>query len=132
MRALEITATRGKWIDQSQSHNVFMKGRSGKLLSDIYMAAWRFGLKTTYYLRTMAATQIEKSTLDAARFGYTQKREYMPLAAAPAVEARPLGGNGSGASGARYAEEPRAGSLVQERPEPSLCRIDDPDCEACQ
>ena len=39
------------------------------------------GLKTTYYLRTLAATQIEKSTLDAAKFGYTQKREYLPLAA---------------------------------------------------
>jgi ribonucleoside-diphosphate reductase alpha chain len=154
IRALEITATRGKWIDQSQSHNVFMKGRSGKQLSDVYRAAWRFGLKTTYYLRTMAATQIEKSTLDAARFGYTQKREYLPVAAAPeVVAARPLGsrgghgsvgggngsvggsgsgGSGSGGSGASRAEELGPGSLVRERPEPSLCRIDDPDCEACQ
>ena len=38
---IKITAARGKWIDQSQSHNVFMQGVSGKKLHDIYMAAWR-------------------------------------------------------------------------------------------
>ena len=69
-----MTAERGKWIDQSQSHNVFMKGVSGKMLDDIYMTAWKLGLKTTYYLRTLGATQIEKSTLDAKKFGFTQKR----------------------------------------------------------
>lgn len=73
---VKLTAARGKWIDQSQSHNVFMKGLSGKKLSDIYMAGWRAGLKTFYYLRTLGATQIEKSTLDAKKFGFTQKREY--------------------------------------------------------
>ncbi len=72
---IKITAARGKWIDQSQSHNVFMSGVSGKKLYDIYMAAWKMGLKTTYYLRTLAATQIEKSTLDT-KYGFTQKREY--------------------------------------------------------
>jgi ribonucleotide reductase alpha subunit len=77
---LKITAARGKWIDQSQSHNVFMKGVSGKQLHDIYMSAWKLGLKTTYYLRTLGASQIEKSTLDAKKFGFTQKREYGSLA----------------------------------------------------
>ncbi len=73
---IEVTAARGKWIDQSQSHNVFMKGVSGKKLNDIYIKAWRLGLKSTYYLRTLGASQIEKSTLDAKKFGYTQKRDY--------------------------------------------------------
>ncbi|MEX0939851.1 MAG: ribonucleoside-diphosphate reductase subunit alpha [Candidatus Babeliales bacterium] len=73
---LKMTATRGKWIDQSQSHNIFMKGVSGKLLDDIFMSAWELGNKTCYYLRTLGATQIEKSTLDAAKYGFTQKREY--------------------------------------------------------
>jgi ribonucleoside-diphosphate reductase alpha chain len=73
---LRLTAARSKWIDQSQSHNVFMKGVSGKKLHDIYVTAWRMGLKTTYYLRTMGASQIEKSTLDAKKYGYTQKRTY--------------------------------------------------------
>ena len=89
---IEITAARGKWVDQSQSHNVFMKGVSGKKLNDIYIKAWRLGLKTTYYLRTLGASQIEKSTLDAKKFGFTQKREYgsnssMDAAAAPGQEA---------------------------------------------
>jgi ribonucleoside-diphosphate reductase alpha chain len=73
---IELTAVRGKWIDQSQSHNVFMQGVSGKKLSNIYQKAWRCGLKATYYLRTLGATQIEKSTLSGREFGFTQKREY--------------------------------------------------------
>jgi ribonucleoside-diphosphate reductase alpha chain len=76
---IQVTAQRGKWIDQSQSHNVFMKGVSGKKLGQIYISAWKAGLKTTYYLRTLGASQIEKSTLDAKKFGFTQKREYNPL-----------------------------------------------------
>ncbi|MBI2633711.1 MAG: ribonucleoside-diphosphate reductase subunit alpha [Parcubacteria group bacterium] len=57
-------AYRGKWIDQSQSVNIFTRSRSGNFISDIYLAAWRLGLKTTYYLRTLGASAIEKSTLD--------------------------------------------------------------------
>lgn len=71
---VEITAARGKWIDQSQSHNVFMQGVSGKKLHDLYIKGWKLGLKTFYYLRTLGATQIEKSTLDAKKFGFTQMR----------------------------------------------------------
>ena len=52
--------------------------KSRKILNDIYLAAWSFGLKTTYYLRTMAATQIEKSTL-GTQYGFTQKRVYQDL-----------------------------------------------------
>jgi len=77
---IKITAARGQWVDQSQSHNVFMRGVSGKQIHDIYMAAWDHGLKTTYYLRTLGASQIEKSTLDAKKFGFTQKRDYGALA----------------------------------------------------
>ena len=74
---VEITAARGKSIDQSISHNVFMDGVSGKMLHKIYVKGWQAGLKTFYYLRTQAATQNEKSTLDAKKYGYTQKRSYM-------------------------------------------------------
>lgn len=77
---IEITAARGKWIDQSQSHNVFMKGVSGQKLDEIYRAAWECGLKTTYYLRTLGASQIEKSTLDAGTYGFTQKRNLVSAA----------------------------------------------------
>jgi len=76
---VKLTAVRAKWIDQSQSHNVFIKGTSGKQLSDVYIAGWKAGMKTFYYMRSLGATQIEKSTLDAKKFGYTQKREYTAL-----------------------------------------------------
>lgn len=72
---LKITAARAKWIDQSQSYNVFMKGVSGKKLHEVYTLAWKAGMKTTYYCRTLGASQIEKATLDA-KYGFTQKREY--------------------------------------------------------
>lgn len=79
LHLIHITAARGKWLDQSISHNVFMKGVSGKMLNDIYIAAWRAGLKTTYYLRTLGASQIEKASLDANKFGFTQKRIYKTM-----------------------------------------------------
>jgi ribonucleoside-diphosphate reductase alpha chain len=53
-----------------------MQGTSGKKMHAIYTAAWEMGLKTTYYLRTMAVSQIEKSTLDAMKYYFTQKRSY--------------------------------------------------------
>jgi ribonucleoside-diphosphate reductase alpha chain len=61
---VEAGARRQKWIDQAQSLNIYMAGVSGKKLDDIYRLAWRRGLKTTYYLRTMAATHVEMSTVD--------------------------------------------------------------------
>tara|TARA_B100000902_G_scaffold79473_1_gene84146 strand:- start:11879 stop:14704 length:2826 start_codon:yes stop_codon:yes gene_type:complete len=117
---LKHTSVRGKWIDQSQSHNVFMQGVSGKKLSEIYTAAWKLGLKTTYYLRTLAASQIEKSTLDANKFGYTQKREYKKVEEGATVEEQQSVNNKSEST-----EAP--GSEVA-----SACSIMDPDCEACQ
>jgi ribonucleoside-diphosphate reductase alpha chain len=60
---MRIAAYRGKWIDQSQSLNVFTNTTSGKLLSDMYVYAWKMGLKTTYYLRTMGASSVEKNTV---------------------------------------------------------------------
>ena len=60
---IRAAAARGKWIDQSQSLNIFFSGTSGSELSDLYLYAWEIGLKTTYYLRTLAATQVEKSTV---------------------------------------------------------------------
>ncbi len=57
-------ARRAKWIDQSQSLNLFIKTESGKDISDMYIMAWESGLKTTYYLRTLGATGVEKSTID--------------------------------------------------------------------
>lgn len=112
--AIKMTAARGKWIDQSQSHNVFLKGVSGSKLSAVYFAAWKQGLKTTYYLRSMAASQVEKSTLDANKFGFTQKREYSSKEE-PKIQA------------------PKVVPVIAPASEvKNACSIMDPDCEACQ
>jgi ribonucleoside-diphosphate reductase alpha chain len=49
-------AIRQKWIDQGQSLNIFitLDKASGKYLNEIYMNAWKFGLKSTYYLRSQS------------------------------------------------------------------------------
>ena len=63
---LEAAARRAKWIDQSASTNVFTRTTSGRVLGDIYQTAWKMGLKTTYYLRTLAASQVEKAGVETA------------------------------------------------------------------
>ncbi len=60
-------ARRQKWIDQSQSVNLFLATPDMKTLSHMYRAAWRHGLKTTYYLRTLGASNIEKATVGAKK-----------------------------------------------------------------
>ena len=64
---IEAAARRQKWIDQSQSVNLFIAKPELKTLSHMYRAAWSSGLKTTYYLRSLAASNIEKSTVSAKK-----------------------------------------------------------------
>jgi len=64
---VEAAARRQKWIDQSQSLNIYMAGASGRKLDETYKLAWVRGLKTTYYLRAMGATHAEKSTVKAGQ-----------------------------------------------------------------
>jgi ribonucleoside-diphosphate reductase alpha subunit len=60
---IDAAARRQKWIDQSQSVNLWIKTPDLKTLSHMYRHAWRVGLKTTYYLRGLGASNIEKSTV---------------------------------------------------------------------
>jgi len=60
---VDAGSRRQKWIDQSQSLNLYMAQPSGKKLDNLYRHAWISGLKTTYYLRSMGATNAEKSTI---------------------------------------------------------------------
>ena len=106
---VKIAAHRGKWIDQSQSLNIFVQGVSGKKLSDIYTYAWKMGLKTTYYLRSLAASQVEKSTVDTAEFGSTHKREFSTVA-----------------------QDAPLPSVKANAKTSKTCAITDPECEACQ
>jgi ribonucleoside-diphosphate reductase alpha chain len=120
---IKAAAYRGKWIDQSQSLNLFYSGKSGKDINDFYMYAWEMGLKTTYYLRTMAASQVEKSTVQAETVGVTHQREVVvpqvtssqtqPVVASPVLPVAPAPQNNI------------------QKDNSSLCRIDDPDCESC-
>jgi ribonucleoside-diphosphate reductase alpha chain len=62
---IDAGARRQKWIDQSQSLNLFLAEPDLKALSHMYRHAWHAGLKTTYYLRTLGASTIEKATVQA-------------------------------------------------------------------
>ena len=102
---IEAGARRQKWIDQSQSLNIYMGGVSGKKLDETYKLAWLRGLKTTYYLRSMGATAAEKSTVRAG-----------------SLNAVPSDG------GISRAVEAAERSSVEIK----YCAIDDESCESCQ
>jgi ribonucleoside-diphosphate reductase alpha chain len=109
---IKCAARRQKWIDMGESLNLYMAEPSGKKLHSMYMSAWEKGLKTTYYLRTLAATQVEKSTVDINKFG---------------VQPRWMKSDSA------------SGNIAVDREEPSLpatavtsaCSLDG-DCEACE
>lgn len=61
---VEAAARRQKWIDQSQSLNLYVAAPTGSKLDQLYRLAWQRGLKTSYYLRTLGATAMEKSGAD--------------------------------------------------------------------
>jgi ribonucleoside-diphosphate reductase alpha chain len=101
---VEAGSRRQKWLDQAQSLNLYMSEPNGKKLDNLYKLAWVRGLKTTYYLRSMGATHVEKSTMTDTG------RANRPSA---------VGGNYL-ATKTGKAEAPKA------------CSILDPECEACQ
>ena len=76
---IEAASRRQKWIDQGQSLNIYMKEPSGKKLDAIYKLAWVRGLKTTYYLRSLGATQAEKGVEESGS-GVKKSSSEAPLA----------------------------------------------------
>ena len=111
---IKAAAYRGKWIDQSQSLNVFFKGTSGKELNDIYTYAWTMGLKTTYYLRTLGASQVEKSTVKTQEYGSTHLRDSGKITLSSALMSSD------------------SENIINDDSAPKLCKIIDPTCEVCQ
>ncbi len=110
---VEAAARRQKWIDQAQSLNIYMAGASGKKLDDTYKLAWLRGLKTTYYLRTSSATQVEKSTVQAG--SHNAVSSGAPTSGMSAMDAAvPAQMNSSPATDVKFSA------------------IDDVGCEACQ
>jgi ribonucleoside-diphosphate reductase alpha chain len=153
---IECAARRQKWIDMGESLNLYMNQPSGRKLNDMYFLAWRKGLKTTYYLRGLAATQVEKSTVDINKFGIQPKWMKSKSASAgvglhreattehttgipQAASTTSGGGNAGGISiGAANATPPGGFSVHSDEAltggiePPKACSIDNPDCEACQ
>ena len=70
---IEAASRRQKWIDQGQSLNLYMSEPSGKKLDSLYKLAWVRGLKTTYYLRSLGATHVEKTTTDSVQGNTTSE-----------------------------------------------------------
>jgi len=73
---IKAASRRQKWIDQSQSVNLWLESPDLKSLSHMYRAAWHYGLKTTYYLRTLGASNIEKATVSIKQDKSTERKEY--------------------------------------------------------
>ncbi|TCT20317.1 ribonucleoside-diphosphate reductase subunit alpha [Thiobaca trueperi] len=108
---VEAGSRRQKWLDQAQSLNLYLREPNGKKLDNLYKLAWVRGLKTTYYLRSMGATHVEKSTMaDAGR----------------ANKLSAVGGNYLSMEGGKVSGK---GNGVAA---PNACSILDPECEACQ
>ncbi|MCF7967853.1 MAG: ribonucleoside-diphosphate reductase subunit alpha [Methylococcaceae bacterium] len=108
---IEAASRRQKWIDQAQSLNLYLAEPSGKKLDTLYKFAWIRGLKTTYYLRTMGATHVEKSTAFDGKLNAVKNES----GAALSLESMIV-----------------ASSDIRVEAGPKLCSIDDPTCEACQ
>jgi ribonucleoside-diphosphate reductase alpha chain len=115
---VEAAARRQKWIDQAQSLNIYMAGASGKKLDETYRLAWIRGLKTTYYLRTLSATNAEKSTVKSSQLNAVGNGARMAAGSAAASPLAPLLSSAAGAADAQA--------------EVKFCALDNPECEACQ
>ena len=111
---IEAASRRQKWIDQGQSLNLYMPQASGKLLDNLYKTAWTRGLKTTYYLRSLGATHMEKTTSEASQSAVTENSSISE-------------------SNTRAAEPENTDFELNEAAEaPKFCSILDPECDACQ
>jgi ribonucleoside-diphosphate reductase alpha chain len=138
---VEAASRRQKWIDQAQSLNIYMGGVSGKKLDEVYKLAWLRGLKTTYYLRTMAATHVEKSTVAHGALNAVSSGGSEGSGGAGGIGGGAAGGfgvSGGAASGGLQAAAAPA-VAVEAAPEADgpvcMMRPGDPgfdECEACQ
>jgi ribonucleoside-diphosphate reductase alpha chain len=125
---VDAAARRQKWIDQAQSVNLWLRTPDLKSLSHMYRHAWHAGLKTTYYLRTLGASNIEKATVAAkkeVRIGAgTSASEPVAASVAPAVAAPAAAAEAAGAKRTYTAEQKLACSIEAMR--------NGGECEACQ
>jgi ribonucleoside-diphosphate reductase alpha chain len=147
---IEAAARRQKWLDQAQSLNLYLAQPSGRELDALYQLAWTRGLKTTYYLRSQAATRVEKSTqtrpnrtlnavaptqLPASRGSqHTESALSAHIVAGAAPAIRPVV---TELHTAQVSEPPNLpgvqfGNAAPELVAGAACSIENADCEACQ
>ncbi len=154
---VEAGSRRQKWLDQAQSLNLYMKEPNGKKLDNLYKLAWVRGLKTTYYLRSMGATHVEKSTMATPGKGQRPGPiAGIQLASATVAQLTGhlnghLNGQINGQKNGQLNDQPpgRPGEQRPNRPlgqgigevdeictfiptPPKACSLLDPECEACQ
>ncbi|MES2122269.1 MAG: ribonucleoside-diphosphate reductase subunit alpha, partial [Chlamydiota bacterium] len=110
---IECGSRRQKWIDMGMSLNLYLPEASGKKLHQMYQFAWSKGLKTTYYLRSLGATQIEKSTTDINKRGLQPR--WMK--------------NKSASSNIQLSRE--EGDQAPKTDKPFVCNLEE-GCESCQ
>lgn len=91
---IEAAARRQKWIDMGQSVNLYIAEPSGRKLDQMYRLAWKKGLKTTYYLRSLGASQVEKSTIQEHRLVGAPRWRREAGQLAPGVSGVQAGGEG--------------------------------------
>ena len=84
---VDAASRRQKWIDQAQSLNLYINNASGKKLDVTYRMAWYSGLKTTYYLRSLAATGTEKSTVNTGQLNAVSQQAAETVQPAPVPQA---------------------------------------------
>ncbi len=141
---IDMSADRGAFICQSQSLNIFVEDPNYKKLTSIHFYGWERGLKTgMYYLRSKAAVDPIKFTIDKATLEKTSQRSFYrqneetdqvseaSAALEPvAVEARIQ--NGSNGPLHHGNGTPVYSSAKEElEAVKKICSLDDPDCESC-
>ncbi len=112
---IECASRRQKWIDMGQSLNLYLSEPNGKKLHQMYLFAWTKGLKTTYYLRSLGATQIEKSTTDINKRGLQPR--WMK--------------NKSASSNVQLQREDEVNPAEAKKDKPIACSMEE-GCESCQ
>jgi ribonucleoside-diphosphate reductase alpha chain len=126
---IRCAAVRQKYIDQAQSLNLYLAGPSGRRLDEMYRYAWHSGLKTTYYLRTKAASSVEKSSVKLS--GASASAKGFPIAGGIAAsslnsETQLNSDIGTSSDFSNVFESLNAAGSAK------LCSIENPECESCQ
>jgi ribonucleoside-diphosphate reductase alpha chain len=125
---IEAAARRQKWIDQAQSVNLWIGTPDLKTLSHMYRHAWRVGLKTTYYLRSLGASTIEKSTVAVKKEMRGAVKEGAGDLAAPAATGIPLDlsvrdGAGDSASKPEFTAEQKLACSIEAMRNGEVCEV---------